>query len=158
LILIVDDFLDSREMYADSLRFAGFRVESVSEAFTALRLAHELQPDLILMDAALPGLSGWDAIASLKRASSTRRIPVIMVTGHVLQDSREKAIEVGADGFLGKPCLPDELIREIRIALKKMPQSRRPADPSLETAARNSMRASEERILKARTKSRRRDP
>jgi CheY-like chemotaxis protein len=119
--MIVDDFLDVREMYADCLRFAGFRVEAVAEAFTALELAHELQPDLILMDAALPGLSGWDAIVALKRASSTRRIPVLMLTGHVLEDSRRKAIEAGADGFLGKPCLPDDLIREIRTALKSRP-------------------------------------
>jgi DNA-binding response OmpR family regulator len=142
-------------MYEECLRFAGFRVEAVSEAFTALRLAHELKPDLILMDAALPGLSGWDAIAALKRAASTRRIPVLMITGHVLQGSREKAIEVGADGFLGKPCLPDALIREIRTALRKKPRSRNVEARPLQKAP-DTIQGAGRRLMKGRARSRRR--
>jgi two-component system cell cycle response regulator DivK len=81
-------------------------------------MAQELQPAIILMDAALPGLSGWDAIAELKANPLTRHIPVIMLTGHVLGDARERALAAGADGFIPKPCLPDELARHILQTLK----------------------------------------
>lgn len=118
LVLLVEDFDDAREMYADYLEFNGLRVASAADAVRGLALADELQPSIILMDAALPGLSGWDAIAELKANPRTRHIPVIMLTGHVLGDARERAMAAGADGFLAKPCLPDELTRHIHQVLK----------------------------------------
>ena len=54
---------------------------------------------------------GWDAIARLKANPKTQHIPVLMMTGHVLDDARRRALEAGADGFIAKPCLPDELAR-----------------------------------------------
>ena len=113
LVLLVEDFDDAREMYADYLEFSGLRVAGAADAVRGLEMAQELQPAIILMDAALPGLSGWDAIAELKANPRTRHIPVIMLTGHVLGDARERAIAAGADGFIAKPCLPDELTRHI---------------------------------------------
>lgn len=117
-ILLVDDFEDAREMYTTYLQFEGFEVLTASTAVEALKLAATEQPDLILMDAGLPGMTGWDAIVELKNDRTTRDIPVLMLTGHVLKESQERAAEAGADGFIPKPCLPDELTREIRHALK----------------------------------------
>ena len=57
LVLLVEDFDDAREMYADYLEFNGLRVASAADAVRGLALADELQPSIILMDAALPGLS-----------------------------------------------------------------------------------------------------
>jgi CheY-like chemotaxis protein len=119
LVLLVEDFDDAREMYADYLEFNGLRVASAADAVRGLALAQELQPSIILMDAALPGLSGWDAIVELKADPRTRHIPVIMLTGHVLGDARERAMAAGADGFIAKPCLPDELTRHIQQILRK---------------------------------------
>ena len=113
LVLLVEDFDDAREMYADYLEFSGLRVAGAADAVRGLALAEELQPSIILMDAALPGLSGWDAIAELKANPRTRHIPVLMLTGHVLGDARDRALKAGADGFIPKPCLPDELTRQI---------------------------------------------
>lgn len=156
LILIVEDFLDAREMYTACLEFAGFRVIAASDAIQGLGLAQELRPDLILMDAGLPGMSGWDAIESLKATPSTRGIPVLMLTGHVLLDSRERAIAAGADGFLPKPCLPDELVREIHVVLQRPEPSatREPADGR--EAAEEAMKASDERMQQGRLKPSRR--
>ena len=158
LILIVEDFLDAREMYTACLEFAGFRVASASDAIRGLRLAEELKPDLVLMDAGLPGMSGWDAIETLKSTPSTGGIPVLMLTGHVLLDSRERAIAVGADGFLPKPCLPDELIREIRIVLQR-PEESGPKKPpaAAREATEDAMKASEARMHKGRLKPSRRN-
>ena len=121
-ILLVDDFADAREMYATYLEFEGFDVVVASTAVEAIKLAVEGTPDLILMDAGLPGMTGWDAIVELKADDRTRNIPVLMLTGHVLKESQERATQAGADGFIPKPCLPDELSREIRHALKARPR------------------------------------
>ena len=117
-ILLVDDFADAREMYSTYLEFEGFSVLSASSAVEAIALAVSEHPDLILMDAGLPGMTGWDAITELKADARTRDIPVLMLTGHVLKESQERAAQAGADGFIPKPCLPDELSREIKSALK----------------------------------------
>ena len=119
LVLLVEDFDDAREMYADYLEFNGLRVAGAADAVRGLEMAQELQPAIILMDAALPGLSGWDAISQLKSDPATRHIPVLMLTGHVLNDAKERALTAGADGFIPKPCLPDELLRHILTTLEK---------------------------------------
>jgi two-component system, cell cycle response regulator DivK len=121
LILLVDDFDDAREMYTESLSFYGYRVAVAADAVSAIDMAVEQQPDLILMDAALPGMSGWDATKKLKANPKTRNIPLLMLTGHVLTESRERAARAGADGLIPKPCLPDELDREIQAILKRWP-------------------------------------
>ena len=113
LVLLVEDFEDAREMYAEYLQFSGFRTAGAADAVRGLQLAEELRPAVILMDAALPGMSGWDAIRRLKDNPMTRDIPVLMLTGNVLSEARERALSAGADGFIAKPCLPDELLRHI---------------------------------------------
>lgn len=120
LVLLIEDFEDAREMYADYLEYSGLRVASAGDAVRGIRMAIDLRPSIILMDAALPGLSGWDAIKELKADRATRMIPVLMLTGHVLGDARARAMAAGADGFIPKPCLPDELTREVLAVLKKV--------------------------------------
>jgi CheY-like chemotaxis protein len=119
LVLLIEDFDDAREMYAEYLEFSGIRVAGAPNAVRGLAMAEDLQPSVILMDAALPGLSGWDAIKQLKANPATRHIPVLMLTGHVLGDARERALAAGADGFIAKPCLPDELTQQILALLKR---------------------------------------
>ena len=119
LVLLVEDFDDVREMYLIYLEFSGFRVAGAADAIKGIQLAEELAPALILMDAALPGLSGWDAIARLKANPRTAKIPVLMLSGHVLGEAKARALEVGADGFIAKPCLPDDLRRTIVAVLQK---------------------------------------
>ena len=120
-ILLVDDFDDAREMYEAYLRFRGFATITAADALEALHLAKEHRPDLILMDAGLPGMSGWEAVEALKADPELRQIPVVMLTGHVLVESRREAERVGADGFIGKPCLPDDLVSEVKRVLGSNP-------------------------------------
>ena len=93
---------------------AGLRFGIVLVAFCLLPSTAWAQASI----AGLPGMTGWDAIVELKSDKRTRNIPVLMLTGHVLKESQERAAEAGADGFIPKPCLPDELSREIKRALK----------------------------------------
>ena len=66
LILLVDDFADNREMYADYLTFSGFEVAEAADGIEALEMAFALRPDLIVMDLSLPGLDGWEVNSASK--------------------------------------------------------------------------------------------
>ena len=117
LILVVDDYEDAREMYAEYLRFCGFRVAEARNGNEALEQAFSLMPDLILMDLSLPGMDGWEATRQLKADSRTARIPVVALTGHALAGASEGAKRAGCDSFVTKPCLPDDLVVEVRRML-----------------------------------------
>jgi CheY-like chemotaxis protein len=119
LVLIVDDNLDAREMYAMYLEHAGYRLAEAADGEIAIEIARRDRPALILMDATMPRLNGWEAARRLKSDPATRAIPLLMLTAHAFPEHRRQAREVGADGFLPKPILPDALAREIRRYLKE---------------------------------------
>ena len=106
LVLIVDDFEDNREMYAQYLRFHGYEIAEADNGQEALKQAAALLPDVIVMDLSLPGMDGWEATRRLKQEPLTRDIPVIALTGHALTGSEHTAREAGCDTFLTKPCAP----------------------------------------------------
>ena len=117
LILVVDDYQDAREMYAEYLQFSGFRVAEAKNGNEAVEQAFALLPDLILMDLSLPGMDGWEATRQLKADERTRNIPVVALTGHALAGASEGAKKAGCDSFVTKPCLPDDLVVEVRRML-----------------------------------------
>ena len=117
LILVVDDYQDAREMYAEYLQFSGFRVAEARNGNEAIEQAFALHPDLILMDLSLPGMDGWEATRQLKSDDRTRHIPVVALTGHALAGASEGAKKAGCDSFVTKPCLPDDLVVEVRRML-----------------------------------------
>ena len=122
LILVVDDYQDAREMYAEYLQYSGFRVAEARNGNEAVAQAFELQPDLILMDLSLPGMDGWEATRVLKADERTKRIPVVALTGHALAGASEGAKKAGCDSFVTKPCLPDDLVVEVRRMLGAVKQ------------------------------------
>ena len=119
LILVVDDYPDNREMYSAYLRFQGLEVMEAANGGEALAHAFERTPDLIVMDLSLPGVDGWQATRLLKADPRTKDVPVIAVTGHALAGASEEAAAAGCDGFLTKPCLPEDLLSEIQRMLDR---------------------------------------
>ncbi len=117
LILVVDDYQDAREMYAEYLQFSGFRVAEARNGNEAVAQARSLRPDLILMDLSLPGLDGWEATRVLKADDATKHIPIVALTGHALAGASEGARKAGCDSFVTKPCLPDDLVVEVKRML-----------------------------------------
>lgn len=117
LILVVDDFADNRDMYARFLEFSGYRAETAANGEEALQKAFALRPDAIVMDLSLPGLDGWEATRRLKKDGRTRATPVVAVTGHAFTGSEKSAKDAGCDGYVSKPCLPADLLTEIRRVL-----------------------------------------
>ena len=122
LILVVDDYQDAREMYAEYLQYSGFRVAEARNGNEAVTQARSLKPDLILMDLSLPGMDGWEATRVLKADEETRHIPIVALTGHALAGASEGARKAGCDSFVTKPCLPDELVVEVRRMLDAVKQ------------------------------------
>jgi two-component system, cell cycle response regulator DivK len=116
-VLLVDDYPDAREMYAEYLDFSGFEVIEASNGMEALQRAADAQPDIVLMDLSLPVMDGWEATRRLKADKRTEHIPVVALTGHALAGISDGAKRAGCDAFVTKPCLPEDLVKEIRKVL-----------------------------------------
>lgn len=116
-VLLVDDYPDAREMYAEYLQFSGYDVIEAANGMEALQRALDSAPDIILMDLSLPVMDGWEATRRLKSDERTATIPVVALTGHALAGISEGAKKAGCDAFVTKPCLPEDLVREIRHVL-----------------------------------------
>ena len=116
-VLIVDDYPDAREMYSEYLQYSGFDVIEAENGMEALTKAAEKAPDIILMDLSLPVMDGWEATRRLKADDRTASIPVVALTGHALAGISEGAKRAGCDAFVTKPCLPEDLVKEIRRVL-----------------------------------------
>jgi two-component system cell cycle response regulator DivK len=119
LVLVVDDYTDAREMYSDFLVFSGFRVVDAKDGAEAIEKAIEVRPDIILMDLSLPGVDGWEATRRLKADARTRSIPIVALTGHALAGDAQSALRAGCDAFVTKPCLPADLVVEVRRMLER---------------------------------------
>lgn len=113
-VLLVEDNEDNRIVYTTLLEHFGFRVVQAGDGETALVLAREEQPDIVIMDISIPGIDGWTATSRLKEDAATEGIPVVAVTAHAHPRHRERARELGCAGYLTKPCEPRRLLAEIR--------------------------------------------
>jgi CheY-like chemotaxis protein len=119
-LLIVDDHDETREMYAWCMRAAGWLVDESTDGEEAVVRARDSQPDVIAMDLHLPVLDGLEAMRLLKQDERTRDIPIVACTGVNPRRSEALAREAGCDGFVSKPCLPEDL----RVLLEALAASR----------------------------------
>ena len=118
LILVVDDYQDEREMYAEYLQFSGFRVAEARNGNEAIEQAFALRPYLILMDLSLPGMDGWEATRRLRDDPANRAVRILALTAHAMRGDRERALAIGCDDVVTKPYRPVELIDAIERASK----------------------------------------
>jgi CheY-like chemotaxis protein len=119
-------------MYRDYLVFSGFDVETAENGHEAIEKARAQQPDIILMDLSLPVLDGWEATRRLKADATTTAIPVVALSAHAMAAEEARAKEAGCDGFIAKPCLPEELVGALTRRLQSAPNPRpRPASNGL---------------------------
>jgi CheY-like chemotaxis protein len=116
-VLVVDDYPDAREMYSEYLQYSGFDVIEAGNGVEALERAADSAPDIILMDLSLPVMDGWEATRRLKADQATADIPIVALTGHALAGILEGARKAGCDAFVTKPCLPEDLVKEIQKVL-----------------------------------------
>jgi CheY-like chemotaxis protein len=115
-VLIVDDVKDVRDLYEVFLRFRGIRVLTASDGIEALQTVSFERPDVIVLDLAMPRMTGWDVIKQIRNDPHTRRIPIIVLSGQQAQNS---AFQYGADVYIEKPCLPDKLLDEVMRLMRE---------------------------------------
>ncbi len=117
LILVVDDEQRIVRQARDYLEHSGFRVLEANDGTSALALARQARPDLIVLDLNLPGMDGLDVCRALRRDSD---VPIIMLTARVEETDRLIGLELGADDYITKPFSPRELVARVRVILRRV--------------------------------------
>jgi CheY-like chemotaxis protein len=109
-VLIADDDQDTRELFAWCMRAAGWLVSQAADGQEAIELAAAVKPHIIVMDICMPALNGLNAIVCLKMDARTREIPIVACTGLDRAWVEEQAEPIRYDGFVSKPCSPEDLV------------------------------------------------
>ena len=112
-ILLVEDNEMNREILSRRLVRRGFEVHEAVDGLTAVNLAREILPDIILMDLNLPVIDGWEATRRIKGAADTASIPILCITAHAMAGDRELGIAAGCDEYDTKPMDFDRILDKI---------------------------------------------
>lgn len=119
-ILVVDDEPDITALVAYHLAKAGYRVSTAANGPDALKAAKDERPDVVVLDLMLPGLSGYDVLAELRKRDETRDVGVIMLTARRDEPDRIRGLSLGADDYLTKPFSPAELTLRVQAILRRL--------------------------------------
>ena len=115
-VLVVDDEAKIVQIARDYLEHAGFTVISAGDGNTAVALAKDKQPDLVVLDLGLPGLDGLDVTRAIRKTSE---MPIIMLTARGEETDKLVGLELGADDYIVKPFSPKELVARVRTVLRR---------------------------------------
>ncbi|MFL0460305.1 response regulator transcription factor [Kytococcus sedentarius] len=116
-LLVVEDEPSIRELLATSLRFAGFEVHTAAQGSTALQLAAEVEPDLLVLDVMLPDMDGFTITRRLRERD--QHMPVLFLTARDSVDDKVKGLTVGGDDYVTKPFSLEEVVARIRAILRR---------------------------------------
>jgi len=116
-IVIVDDDPDLGPAIREALSNEDVRVETPGDARAALPVILRGAPDLVILDVNMPGMSGWELCAILRRQSGTRAVPILFLTGRHEVKDRITAMQFGGSDYIAKPFSVEELRRKVRALL-----------------------------------------
>ncbi len=117
IVLIVDDDERLREYVRVNLEMEGYTVHEAGSAEEGMNVLDELRPDLVLLDVMMPKVDGWEMLQLMHERHGVGSIPVVMFSGKVDEAVADEAAERGAQGFIGKPFDPQELITQTKQLL-----------------------------------------
>jgi len=117
VVLIVDDDPGLREYVRVNLELEGYTVRAAGSAEEGMRVLDEARPDLILLDVMMPEVDGWEMLQRVHDRHGVGAVPVVMFSGKVDERAADEAAERGAQGFVGKPFDPRELIAQTKQLL-----------------------------------------
>jgi DNA-binding NarL/FixJ family response regulator len=117
IVLVVDDSPNTLRMLTDAIEGAGMTVLVALDGEQALSLTERITPDVILMDAVMPGLDGFEICRRLKRHNALSHVPIIFMTGLSETGDIIKGLDAGGVDYVTKPIAPDELLARIRVHL-----------------------------------------
>ncbi len=148
-ILAVDDELDILDLIEATLENE-FIVEKADTGNTALAKLKEMAPDLLILDYMLPDINGNEICKKIREDSLLMNLPVLMLTGKGEVEDKVKGLEAGADDYMTKPFLPQELIARIRMLIRRSslnldanPLSRLPGNISINKELENKLNTKE---------------
>jgi two-component system cell cycle response regulator DivK len=113
-ILVVEDNERNMRLFRDVLRASGHRTLEATTGESAVELATEHGPDLVLMDIQLPDIDGVEALGRLRSDDRTRAMPVLALTAQAMEGDRERFLAAGFDGYLSKPVNIADLLDTVR--------------------------------------------
>ena len=116
-VLIADDKDDNRTLLAQILGSVGFEIREVANGELAVQEFNKWHPHLILMDTRMPVMNGYEAIKQIRSSAGGEKTRIVSVTASAFGEDRKKAIEIGADDFLGKPFREEVLFEKIKALL-----------------------------------------
>lgn len=119
VIYIVEDDSNIREIETIALRNSGYQVQAFETAKEFYRKVEERVPDLVLLDVMLPDESGYDIVKKIRKAPTTKKLPVIMVTAKTQEIDMIKGLDDGADDYIKKPFSIMELISRVKALLRR---------------------------------------
>lgn len=118
-ILVIDDEPNLRKLIKTNLVASGYEVTTAADGEEGLRRALEVKPDLVLLDIRMPGMSGWDVLIALKTNPRIKRVPVVIMTASVPEESEEYKIRsMRAAGYLVKPFAVDVMLNKVKKVLE----------------------------------------
>ena len=117
-ILIIDNDAYSLLLISDFLIFNNFQVITTDNSQTALQIAQQEQPDLVICEIDMPPPDGYEVLRQLRSEPTTARIPVLFLTFETDMASRRRALQLGANGYITKPVDLDELLTAIANQLQ----------------------------------------
>lgn len=118
-VLVVDDETDILELVAFNLERQQYKVLTAGDGISAVKIAREKIPDLIVLDVMLPGIDGFGVYRELRADPRTSGIPVLMLTAKGEINDRIAGLELGADDYVTKPFSPRELLLRVKALLKR---------------------------------------
>jgi CheY-like chemotaxis protein len=118
-ILSIEDYAEMQDMLKFGIQAMGYEFLAASDGMEGVKLAEKEQPDIILLDINMPGISGTETCLLLKKNPKTASIPVFMCTSESSMRIVEKAINYGADGYINKPVNMDYLKQKLAKELAK---------------------------------------
>jgi CheY-like chemotaxis protein len=124
-VLIADDKATSRELIRLVLESRGYEITEAGDGVEALRLARQIQPDLIVLDLHMPGVDGFGVVAELRLDPRFSATPIMALTASAMQGDRGRALDAGFDSYVSKPIPLQALRAEVERLLARGEAPRR---------------------------------
>src|SRR6201994_4068932 len=117
IALVIDDSPETLRLLTDALDSAGMTVMVAMDGAAAMRIVEQITPDIVLLDAMMPGMDGFETCRRLKRDAGLSHVPVIFMTGLAETEHIVRGLEVGGVDYVTKPIAIEEMLARIRVHL-----------------------------------------
>lgn len=119
-ILVVDDEEMVRDVIRDLLELEGYNIIEAVNSKEAIAKAKKNPPDLIILDLIIPTIGGMEVCEILRKEEKTKFVPIIMLTGRIMEEDKLMGLEIGADDYITKPFLQGEFIARVKAVLRRV--------------------------------------